>query len=193
MAAKFRRQHPIGNYILDFYCHDKKLAIELDGGQHNAEKTRQQDQARTSWLESQGITVLRFWNNDVLVNTESVLEAIYGAVTPHPNPLPKGEGSDRALPPLPRGEGRGEGIYQDIKGFCKSAALDEVRKHKHVLTPGRYVGIPDEEDDGVPFEDKMAALTKELAQQMEQAQALDARIKENLAKVGLPVLKNRQT
>ena len=79
--------------------------------------------------------------------------------------------------------------YEDIKGFCKAASLDEVRKHKHVLTPGRYVGIPDEEDDGIPFEEKMAKLTSELAEQMEQGQALDARIRQNLAKVGfsLPV------
>ena len=74
--------------------------------------------------------------------------------------------------------------YEDIKGFCKAASLEEVRKHRHVLTPGRYVGIPDEEDDGVPFEEKMAKLTAELAEQMQQGEALDARIRENLAKVG---------
>ncbi len=74
--------------------------------------------------------------------------------------------------------------YEDIKGFCKAASLEEVRKHRHVLTPGRYVGIPDEEDDGVPLEEKMAKLTAELAEQMQQGEALDARIRENLAKVG---------
>jgi type I restriction enzyme M protein len=62
-----------------------------------------------------------------------------------------------------------------------------VRKHKHVLTPGRYVGIPDEEDDGVPFEEKMAKLTAELAEQMGQGEVLDGRIRENLAKVGFGV------
>jgi type I restriction enzyme M protein len=77
-----------------------------------------------------------------------------------------------------------EGGYEDEKGFCKAAGLDEVRKHNHVLTPGRYVGIPDEEDDGVPFEEKMARFTTELAGQMAQGRALDARIRENLAKVG---------
>ena len=74
--------------------------------------------------------------------------------------------------------------YKDIKGFCKAANLEDVRKYNHVLTPGRYVGIPDEEDDGVPFDEKMAKLTAELARQMKQGQVLDARIRENLAKVG---------
>ena len=78
-----------------------------------------------------------------------------------------------------------EGQYADIKGFCKSATLDEVRKHKYVLTPGRYVGIPDEEDDGVPFEEKMAVLTAELRDQMREAEALDAEIVAQLAKVGV--------
>ena len=80
-----------------------------------------------------------------------------------------------------------DGDYQDEKGFCKAASLEEVRKHKHVLTPGRYVGIPDEVDDGVPFEDKMAKLTGELAGQMAQGQVLDVRIRENLAKVGFMI------
>jgi type I site-specific restriction endonuclease len=106
--AKFRRQHPIEPYILDFYCHEKKLAIELDGGQHNTNEGKEKDQKRTEFLKSQGIRVLRFWNNDVLQNTESVLEVIYNQLLPHPNPLPKGEGFTITLP-LPLGEGRGEG------------------------------------------------------------------------------------
>jgi type I restriction enzyme M protein len=92
----------------------------------------------------------------------------------------------RNNPPSPLGRGGGgEGAnYQDIKGFCKAATLEEVRKHKHVLTPGRYVGIPDEEDDGVPFEEKMAELMGELGETFVQGEALDARIRERLAKVG---------
>ncbi|TVL96861.1 MAG: DNA methyltransferase, partial [Candidatus Brocadia sp. WS118] len=74
--------------------------------------------------------------------------------------------------------------YANIKGFCKSATLEEIRKHNYVLTPGRYVGIPDEEDDGVPFEEKMARLTAELKAQMEQAERLDVEIKEQLRKIG---------
>lgn len=74
--------------------------------------------------------------------------------------------------------------YQDIKGFCKSTSLAEVRKHNYVLTPGRYVGIPDEADEGLLFEQQMAALTAELSEQMEAAEALDAEIRSQLAKMG---------
>ena len=63
-----------------------------------------------------------------------------------------------AGPPLPLGEGQGEG-YADVPGFCKSATLEEVRRHGHVLTPGRYVGAEPQSDDGEPFAEKMARLT----------------------------------
>ena len=75
-GLKFRRQHPAGNFILDFACIDAKLAIEVDGGQHNILQT--QDNVRTLWLEAQGWKVLRFWNNEVLQNTEAVIEKIDG-------------------------------------------------------------------------------------------------------------------
>ena len=100
-----------------------------------------------------------------------------------PAPLPGGEGSQNADTSL-SGELCGEMGYRDIKGFCKSATLADIEKHNFVLTPGRYVGIPDEEDDGVPFEETMASLTAELAAQMQEAQALDEEIKIQLAKVG---------
>jgi len=87
---KFRRQHPVGRYILDFYCHELKLAIELDGGQHNESHSQQYDEARTRYLKEQGIEVIRFWNNEVLQQTDSVLEALWNALTP--TPLPEGEG-----------------------------------------------------------------------------------------------------
>ena len=77
-----------------------------------------------------------------------------------------------------------EAGYENVKGFCKSAGRAEIEKHRFVLTPGRYVGIPDEVDDGIPFADKMAALTTTLAAQMEQEKALDAEIKAQLAKIG---------
>ncbi|MCC6701920.1 MAG: SAM-dependent DNA methyltransferase [Fluviicola sp.] len=75
--------------------------------------------------------------------------------------------------------------YEDIKGFCKSASLAEIEKHKFVLTPGRYVGIEDEEDDGIPFEEKIEKLTSTLRDQMTQSQILDKEIKEQLAKMGI--------
>jgi type I restriction enzyme M protein len=74
-------------------------------------------------------------------------------------------------------------LYQDVKGFCKAAKTDEVIKHNHVLTPGRYVGIPDEEDDGIPFETKMADLTNTLKEQMAQEDELNEEIKQQLAKI----------
>lgn len=80
---------------------------------------------------------------------------------------------------------KSEEEYEDVKGFCKSASLKEIKKHKYVLTPGRYVGIPDEEDDGVPFEEKMENLTTQLRAQMEESAKLDKEIKEQLAKIGV--------
>jgi very-short-patch-repair endonuclease len=82
MGYKFRRQHPMEPYVLDFYCHECHLAIELDGGQHNEPATRARDEKRTAFLQAQGIRVLRFWNNEVLTNLEGVLQAIHDALTP---------------------------------------------------------------------------------------------------------------
>jgi type I restriction enzyme M protein len=75
--------------------------------------------------------------------------------------------------------------YEDVKGFCKSASIEDIQKHKFVLTPGHYVGIPDEEDDGIPFEEKIEKLTSDLKSQMETAQELDQEIKNQLAKIGI--------
>ena len=75
-------------------------------------------------------------------------------------------------------------IYEDIPGFCKSATLDDIRKHSHILTPGRYVGAADVEDDGEPFEEKMARLTADLRKQMEESAKLDKMIWDNLKDIG---------
>ena len=69
---KFRRQYPIGNYIVDFICNEKKLIIEIDGGQHNENKNITYDQERTKYIESKGYKVIRFWNNDIDNNIEEV-------------------------------------------------------------------------------------------------------------------------
>ena len=82
-----------------------------------------------------------------------------------------------------RGE-KGAGEYTDVPGFCKAAPLEEVRKHGHVLTPGRYVGAEAQEDDGEPFADKMKRLVAELRQQQAEAAKLDAAIAENLKELG---------
>lgn len=87
---KFRRQQPVGRYIVDFICFEARLIVEADGGQHQEQGAY--DSARTRYLESRGYRVLRFWNSDILARTESVLSAIHLALTtPHPDPLPQGE------------------------------------------------------------------------------------------------------
>ena len=73
---RFRRQHPVGPYVLDFYCPRLRLAIELDGGQHNLPPEIERDQRRDAWLAARGITVLRYWNSDVVENIDGVLEHI---------------------------------------------------------------------------------------------------------------------
>jgi type I restriction enzyme M protein len=79
---------------------------------------------------------------------------------------------------------KGAGKYEDIAGFCKSATIDEIRKHGHVLTPGRYVGAEAQEDDGEPFDEKMKRLTATLREQQAEAANLDAAIAANLKELG---------
>jgi type I restriction enzyme M protein len=82
---------------------------------------------------------------------------------------------------------RGEkeaGDYADVPGFCRSATLEEVRKHAHVLTPGRYVGAEAQEDDGEPFEEKMKRLAATLREQQAEGARLDAAIAANLKELG---------
>jgi very-short-patch-repair endonuclease len=107
-GMKFVRQEPIGSYIVDFVCREKRLIIEVDGGQH-AENER--DVVRDQWFRDHGYRVLRFWNNEVIQNIEGVLETIASTVqmgelsSPSPR-LPSGH-----LRPSSTGygEGRGEG------------------------------------------------------------------------------------
>ncbi len=79
------------------------------------------------------------------------------------------------------------GGYAGLPDFCKSAALAEIHKHGHVLTPGRYVGAEAQEDDGEPFEDKMRRLTKKLEEQLAESARLDDAIHENLAILGYDI------
>lgn len=75
-GLKFFRQYSVGSYILDFYCPTLRLAVELDGSQHNRESHKEYDAARSAYLEDQGIVVLRFWNHDVLKNLAGVLDRL---------------------------------------------------------------------------------------------------------------------
>ena len=132
---KFRRQHPIPPYTVDFYCHEAGLVIELDGGQH-AESVR--DAKRDAWLGQQGLRVMRFWNNQVLQETEEVLAEIWAglhqSLRPHPRslspspspPAPLAPSSTTPLAPspptpLPEGEGREYGTRPDF--ICLSKGL----------------------------------------------------------------------
>ena len=86
---KFKRQQPLGEYIVDFVCFEAKLIVEVDGGQHNESAA---DGVRDAWLQSRGYRVFRFWNNDVLGNLDGVLTRLLEALTPSPSvPLPRGE------------------------------------------------------------------------------------------------------
>ena len=98
-GLKFRRQQPLGSYILDFYCAEKLLVVELDGGQHDIPEEREYDARRTDFLRNEGLEVLRFWNSQIRENLPWVLELIWRKAgveavcdpeTPHPGPLPQG-------------------------------------------------------------------------------------------------------
>ncbi len=94
-GQKFRRQQPVGPYVVDFVHFGARVIVEADGGQHNDSAD---DQARDAWLAEQGFKVLRFWNDQILQGTDSVLEVIWAAVadgnplSPGPSPA-RGEGS----------------------------------------------------------------------------------------------------
>jgi len=98
LGFKFKRQKPIGPYVVDFACPALRLVIEIDGGQHSIDAD--EDSIRDRWLRKHGYTVLRFWNNEVMENLEGVLEAIASvALSDAPSPLAplpiSGEGSFR--------------------------------------------------------------------------------------------------
>jgi len=99
-AYKFRRQHRLGEYYLDFFCEEARLNIEVDGSQHGFPDQRKHDQKREAFLESRGIRTLRFWNSHLRQNPQSVRDTIFRelqARAPHPlpdytRPMPLSEG-----------------------------------------------------------------------------------------------------
>ncbi|MHA1538640.1 MAG: endonuclease domain-containing protein [Alphaproteobacteria bacterium] len=93
---KFKRQVPIGKYVVDFVCKEAGLIVEIDGGQHAIDPGK--DNKRTANLEENGYQVIRFWNNEVLGNVEGVLTEILRVLDAHPSPQPsprRGEGEER--------------------------------------------------------------------------------------------------
>jgi len=105
LKYKFRRQHPIYRFIIDFYCAEAKLLIEIDGDSHLGKEQIEYDKARTEYLEELGYKVIRFTNNDVRYTISAVVDKIINTIekrieeldTPHPNPLPKGRGDTEPL------------------------------------------------------------------------------------------------
>ena len=77
--------------------------------------------------------------------------------------------------------------YENIKGFCYSATTEEIKSNDYVLTPGRYVGVEETEDDGIPFEEKMKNITSELSKQFEESHKLEEEIKKNLKAIGYEI------
>jgi very-short-patch-repair endonuclease len=243
MDLKFRRQHQIGDYIVDFYCAEEKLIIELDGKVHESEKRKKTDHKRDAYLQKLGNKILRITNDGLLTSTELTLNIIKDFL----HPLPLGEGRVRGTEsraneilfidarneghlinrrtkeltpediqkitdtyrawrsqapsynssqreekkscsiqePSPSGRGQGEGVlYEDVKGFCNSASIERVKELDYVLTPGRYVGLPDDEDD-FDFNERFTGLKKEFEAQLKEEEKLNALILENLKKVKL--------
>jgi very-short-patch-repair endonuclease len=92
LGIRFRRQQPIGDYIVDFVSFERRIIVEIDGGQHHNSNS---DMQRDSWFRKQRFTVLRFWNNDVIRNPVGVLETILKAISPSPNPSHQGRGKEK--------------------------------------------------------------------------------------------------
>ena len=144
-GLKFRRLQPIGRYIVDFFCSEQRLVTEIDGG-HHADQI-QADQRRTEFLNKAGYRVLRFWDNDVLANTEAVLHKIANELNapPHPalslqgrgykedNPLPQeARGSKRNQSPSPPpSPSRGEGISRAGRKSPLTLALSLKGRGNH--------------------------------------------------------------
>ncbi len=126
-GVKFRRQQPIGPYIADFVCFEHGLIVELDGGHHQSSEQLAHDKKRTAWLESQGFRVLRFWDNEVLSNTEGVLEKLYEAV----------RGSSTLSLPLPsRERGQEQGSSSPIEGEGTSGRSDNRPRRQASVSSG---------------------------------------------------------
>ena len=149
---RFRRQAPLGRYIVDFVCMDAKVIVELDGGQH-AEHTRD-DGIRTEYLERGGFRVLRFWNDDALLRTDDVLAVILGSLersSPHPDPLPQAGEGEKHPPPL--------SLYIHIPWCVKKCPYCDFNSHglRAAMPEREYVAalLADLDGDLADFGDAM--------------------------------------
>jgi type I restriction enzyme M protein len=161
-----------------FLTKDKANGMSLD-------KKKTDRRGKTLFIDARNLgymkdRVLRDFTQEDIAKIADTYHA-WQTLTPGPSPGGRGEQQS----PLPPGEDLGEGPkYQDIPGFCYSASLDDIKKHDFVLTPGRYVGAADQEEDSEPFTEKMTRLTAQLKEQFEESDRLEGEIKRNLAGLG---------
>ena len=164
-GRKFRRQYPIGRYILDFYCHEDRLAVEVDGGQHNDEKAKLHDDRRSRFLREQGIRVVRFWNHDVLLQTDSVLESLWEEIHSGSS---SSISSPPALPspqtPLPEGEGPAStSLHDGIAASRRSSVSEGERAMSANLPEGEENMSAEEECTWAPAAGRFAGWPDDLA------------------------------
>ena len=133
---KFKRQQPLGGYIVDFVCFESRLIIELDGGQHADQA--EADKIRDQWLNGQGFQVVRFWNNEVMTNLEGVLQCIHAALSPSPRLSVPTRGLRSATGLSPCGTVcKGEGENQ---GCAAPSPTGRERENLQCATPSPLVG-----------------------------------------------------
>ncbi|MBI3849156.1 MAG: N-6 DNA methylase [Verrucomicrobia bacterium] len=168
---KFRRQHQAGDYLVDFFCHEHSLVVEADGDVHDAGYQKKHDKKRDAWLRGQGFTVLRFRNEDILNDLESVLGKIAAAL---PSPAGRRAGD----------EGDCKVAYRDVAGLCRAATLKEIEAQGWSLNPGRYVGVAaGEAVSDEDFKEQLETLNEELETLNAQARDLEQTIAGNVAEI----------
>lgn len=124
------------------------------------------------------------WRNEASHSEQSEESIFYTSRGEFSSPEKKVENEEL---PLVAEESQEYGVYEDIKGFCYSATIEEIREHEYILTPGRYVGIEEVEDDGIPFEEKMENLTSELSELFAKSKRLEEEIRKNLGGIGYEI------
>ena len=133
LGYKFRRQQPIGHYVVDFFCPTLNLVIEIDGGQHNTEEIIEYDKKRSEFLNKCGYRVLRIWNNDIDNNIEGVIEYIKMnlVMPPPPNPLPQGAGGNGivSLPTLSENPQRFVSSSPESQGAGENGIVSSTDSH----------------------------------------------------------------
>jgi type I restriction enzyme M protein len=170
-SLKFRRQHQAGDYLVDFFCHEHSLVVEADGDVHDAGYQKKHDKKRDAWLRGQGFTVLRFRNEDILNDLESVLGKIAAA-------LPSSAGRRAG------DEGDCKVAYRDVAGLCRAATLKEIEAQGWSLNPGRYVGVAAGETvSDEDFKEQLETLNEELETLNAAARELEATIASNVTEI----------